>query len=117
MTRLVTRSPVRPNLPKKSIVVFADLGRPDQDLRNGACEHYVMVSKFQWKPFWLAAQRDPQNDWTATQNRVNYDVFAQAHLVALDWRLFTEVCERSRAKCTLFPETEKIPAIIFEPTY
>ena len=38
-----------------------------------------MVSKFQWKPFWLATQRDPQNDWTATQNRVNYDVFAQAH--------------------------------------
>ena len=37
-----------------------------------------MVSKFQWKPFWLATQRDPQNDWSATQNRVNYDVFAQA---------------------------------------
>ena len=35
------------------------------------------VSKSQWKPFWLATQRDPQNDWTATQNRVNYDVFAQ----------------------------------------
>ena len=50
---------------------------------NGACAHYVMVSKFQWKPFWLqsATQRDPQNDLTATtatQNRVNYDVFAQA---------------------------------------
>ena len=45
---------------------------------NGACAHYVMVSTFQWKPFWLATQRNPQNDWTATQNRVNYDVFAQA---------------------------------------
>ena len=45
-----------------------------------ACAHYVMVSKFQWKPFWLATQRDLQNDWTATQNRVNYDVFAQAPL-------------------------------------
>ena len=45
---------------------------------NGVCAHYVMVSKFQWKPFWLATQRDPQNDWTATQNRVNYDVLAQA---------------------------------------
>ena len=45
---------------------------------NGACAHYVMVSKFQWKPFWLSQQRDPQNDWTATQNCVNYDVFAQA---------------------------------------
>ena len=39
-----------------------------------------MVSKFQWKPFWLATQRDPQNDWTGWQNRVNYDVFAQAPL-------------------------------------
>ena len=38
----------------------------------------VMVSKSQWKPFWLATQRDPQNDWTATPNRVNYDIFAQA---------------------------------------
>ena len=48
-------------------------------MRNGACVHYVMVSKFQWKPaFRLATQRDPQNDWTATQNRVNNDVFAQA---------------------------------------
>ena len=45
-----------------------------------ACAHYVMVSNFQWKPFWLATQRDPHNDWTATQNRVNYDVFAQAPL-------------------------------------
>ena len=48
---------------------------------NGACAHYVMVSKFHWKPFWLATQRDPQNDWTAIQNRVNYDVFAQAILL------------------------------------
>ena len=47
---------------------------------NGACVHYVMVSKFQWKPLRLATQRDLQNDWTATQNRVNYDVFAQAPL-------------------------------------
>ena len=36
---------------------------------NGACVHYVIVSKFQWKPFWLATQWDPQNDWTATQIR------------------------------------------------
>ena len=28
-------------------------------LSNGACAHYVMESKFQWKPFWLATQRDP----------------------------------------------------------
>ena len=47
-----TCSPVRPDLPKKSIAVFADLGSPDQDLRN---------------------------------------------LVAFDCRLFTKVCERSRA--------------------
>ena len=45
---------------------------------NGACAHYAMVSKFQWTPFWLATRRDPQNDWTATQNRVNCDVLALA---------------------------------------
>ena len=56
---------------------------------NVACVHYVMVSKFQWKPFWLATQRDPQNDWTATQNRVNYDVFAQAPLTV--WRHLMQV--------------------------
>ena len=50
----------------------------ENTISNGACAHNVMVSKFQWKPFWLATQRDSQNDWTATQNRVNYDVFAQA---------------------------------------
>ena len=41
----------------------------------GASAHYIMVSKFQWKPFWLATQRDPQNDGTATPNRVTYDIF------------------------------------------
>ena len=51
--------------------------------RNGARAHCVMVSNFQWKPFWLATQRDPQNDWTATQNRVNNDVFAHAPFVPL----------------------------------
>ena len=39
-----------------------------------------MVSNFQWKPFWLATQLDPQNDWTGWQFRVNYDVFTQAPL-------------------------------------
>ena len=33
---------------------------------------------FKGSHFWLATQRDPQNDWTATQNGVNYDVFVQA---------------------------------------
>ena len=45
---------------------------------QGARAHYVMVFKIQWKPFWLAIQLYPQNDWTGWQFRVNYDVFAQA---------------------------------------
>ena len=28
---------------------------------NGACVHYVMVSKIQWKPFWLATHLYPQS--------------------------------------------------------
>ena len=43
VTRLVTCSPVRPDLPKKRIVVFADLGSPDQDLRN--------LVAFDWRLF------------------------------------------------------------------
>ena len=30
---------------------------------SGACVNYVMISKFQWQPFWLATQLHPQNDW------------------------------------------------------
>ena len=60
-----------------NLIHFFD-GKNNKTGQNWACAHYVMVSKFQRKPFWLATQRDPQNDWTATQNRVNYDVFAQA---------------------------------------
>ena len=37
---------------------------------NGACAHYVMVSHFQWQPFWLATQRDPQNDWTVLPPKI-----------------------------------------------
>ena len=57
--------------------------------------HYVMVSKIQWKPFWLATQLYPQNDWTGwhAQNRVNYDVYAQAQF---------EHFQRGRKKKHLF---------------
>ena len=41
-------------------------------------EHYVMVSRSQRKPFWLATQLDPQNDWTEWQKGVNDDVCALA---------------------------------------
>ena len=55
----------------------------EQDSRwvEGACAHYVMLSRIQWKPFWLATQLYPPNDWTGWQNGVIYDVFAQASLV------------------------------------
>ena len=55
-----------------------------------------MVSKFQWKPFWLVTQRDPQNDWTATQNGVNYDVFAQAPFTRSDRSIFKTDLHKSR---------------------
>ena len=42
-----------------------------------ALRHGIQTSM---EAIWLATQRDPQNDWTATQNRVNYDVFAQTPL-------------------------------------
>ena len=45
-----------------NFVRFAGLLRTSAMAPNGACAHYVIVSKFQWKPFWLATQREPQND-------------------------------------------------------
>ena len=30
---------------------------------NGGRAHYIIESKVQWKPFWLATQQYPQNDW------------------------------------------------------
>ena len=45
---------------------------------NGGHALYVMVSKIQWKPFWLGIQLYSQNDWTGRQNGVNDDVCAQA---------------------------------------
>ena len=30
---------------------------------NGGHAHYIIESKVQWKPFWLATQQYPQNDW------------------------------------------------------
>ena len=30
---------------------------------NGGRAHYIIESKVQWKPFWLANQQYPQNDW------------------------------------------------------
>ena len=39
--------------------------------------NYVMVSKPQWKPFWLATQLYLQNDWAGWHFHVYYDVCAQ----------------------------------------
>ena len=46
----------------------------------------IMVSKIQWKPFWLATQLFPQNDWTGLQNGVNYDICTQATFYTEDHR-------------------------------
>ena len=32
-------------------------------LVNGGRAHYIIESKVQWKPFWLAIQQYPENDW------------------------------------------------------
>ena len=41
-------------------------------LHNGGCAHYVIVSKVQWKPFWLATQLYPQNDWLGVPYTMTY---------------------------------------------
>ena len=49
---------------------------PPPPNKRGARAHHVMVSKVQWKPFWLATQLYPQNDWTGWQNGVKYEIRA-----------------------------------------
>ena len=66
--------------PEQPMSMTTHMSNPMQG-EDGACAHYVMVSKFQWKPFWLATQLYQQIDWTGWQNRANYDVFAQAPLL------------------------------------
>ena len=53
------------------------LGPPvwSQRCKHGASAHYVMVSKTQWKTFWLATQHCPQNGLAGWLFRVDYDVF------------------------------------------
>ena len=48
-------------------------GSLPKSCRNGGRANYVIESKVQWKPFWLATQLYPQNDWTGWQFPVYYD--------------------------------------------
>ena len=43
-------------------------------MTSEACGHNVMVSKIQWKPFWLAIELYYQNDWTGWQFCLNDDI-------------------------------------------
>ena len=46
---------------------------------NGACAHSgLMVSKVQWRPFWLATQLYPQKEWTGWQFRVSYGIYSHS---------------------------------------
>ena len=66
---------------QQALALHVRTARQDQSKPgDGACAHYVIVHKFQWKPFWLATHLDPRNDWIGWQNCVNYDAFAQAPL-------------------------------------
>ena len=37
--------------------------QPKYAWQNGGRAHYIVQSKAKWKPFWLAAQQNSQNDW------------------------------------------------------
>ena len=67
---------------------------------NGACVHYVMVSKIQWQPFWLATQLYPQNDWTGWQIRVNYRKTPKISTPSI----FTEICCRLQCPESTYPQ-------------
>ena len=58
---------------------------------NEASGHYVMVSRSQWKPFWLATHLYPQNDWTGWQFPVCYDVIRTGSFDEVECVLFKSV--------------------------
>ena len=53
----------------------------DTTIWGGA--HYVMVSRIQWQPFWIATQLCPQNDWTGWQFCAHYDTCVQPPFLSL----------------------------------
>ena len=72
---------------------------PERFHLNESRAHYVMVSKIQWKPFWLATQLYPQNDWTGWQNGVNDDVCRQALLQTSQKTHWGRVNQRKKMLC------------------
>ena len=64
---------------ESSSVIFAKSLSPKKEW--GLCAHYVMVSKFQWKSFWLATQPGLQNElggkivWTMTYSHRPHCLF------------------------------------------
>ena len=88
VTRLVTCSPVGPDLPKKSIVVFADLGSLDQDLRNLVAVDWRLFMKhnefiFLSQKFCQSHNR-PVSDISAKEKRL-LEVSGRA------WNLFSTI--------------------------
>ena len=57
-------------LPHNLTLAYKLLPTSSNLFQVGACAHYVIVSKFQWKPVWLATRRDPQNDKGVPQGSV-----------------------------------------------
>ena len=51
-----------------------------------------LYQKYKWKPFWLATQLYPQNDWTGRQFCEDNDVCAQVPLCSLvEWNWLSDV--------------------------
>ena len=47
----------------------ATLQRKQVSADDGECAHYIIEAKVQWKPFWLATQQYPQNNWLGCNYR------------------------------------------------
>ena len=68
----------------------------EQDGRSFVCLKWalrIVVSKIQWKPFWLASQLYPQNDSTGWQCRLNFDMIRTGpRHWAFVWKSFASSC-------------------------
>ena len=79
---------------------------------NGGRVNYIMVSRIQWKPIWLATQLCPNMTGLGSKNGVNDDVFAQAPLKILLWN--SDTTRYRNAVAGLLSQKKNVSAQLFK---
>ena len=80
------------------------------EMENGGRAHYIIESKVRWKPFWLATQQYPQNDWLGS----NFP-YTMTHMHGFHWQcslvIFTILKNNSFCPKTFCPQEPYLDAL------